>query len=207
MIAIIDYGAGNVESVRHALERIGVDSRLTCEREEILGADGVILPGVGAFGEAMRQLRSRGLMDTLRRVRASEKPFLGICIGLQLMFEKSEETPGVCGLKFLSGSVRRIAPLPGIKVPHMGWNQLTFLREDPLFSELGDHPWFYYVHSYYAKAQDHDKVLAQVELGADLMDVAVRDGSLWAVQFHPEKSGNAGRKLLENFAAICEKGV
>lgn len=108
MIAIIDYGAGNVESVRHALERIGVDSRLTCEREEILGADGVILPGVGAFGEAMRQLRSRGLMDTLRRVRASKKPFLGICIGLQLMFEKSEETPGVCGLKFLSGSVRRI---------------------------------------------------------------------------------------------------
>ena len=157
MIAIIDYGAGNVESVRHALERIGVDSRLTCEREEILGADGVILPGVGAFGEAMRQLRSRGLMDTLRRVRASEKPFLGICIGLQLMFEKSEETPGVCGLKFLSGSVRRIAPLPGIKVPHMGWNQLTFLREDPLFSGLGDHHWFYYVHSYYAKAQDHDK--------------------------------------------------
>ena len=207
MIAIIDYGAGNVESVRHAWERIGVDSRLTCEREEILGADGVILPGVGAFGEAMRQLRSRGLMDTLRRVRASEKPFLGICIGLQLMFEKSEETPGVCGLKFLSGSVRRIAPLPGIKVPHMGWNQLTFLREDPLFSGLGDHPWFYYVHSYYAKAQDHDKVLAQVELGADLMDVAVRDGSLWAVQFHPEKSGDAGRKLLENFAAICEKGV
>ena len=207
MIAIIDYGAGNVESVRHALERIGVDSRLTCEREEILGADGVILPGVGAFGEAMRQLRSRGLMDTLRRVRASEKPFLGICIGLQLMFEKSEETPGVCGLKFLSGSVRRIAPLPGIKVPHMGWNQLTFLREDPLFSGLGDHPWFYYVHSYYAKAQDHDKVLAQVELGVDLMDVAVRDGSLWAVQFHPEKSGDAGRKLLENFAAICEKGV
>lgn len=207
MIAIIDYGAGNVESVRHALERIGVDSRLTCEREEILGADGVILPGVGAFGEAMRQLRSRGLMDTLRRVRASEKPFLGICIGLQLMFEKSEETSGVCGLKFLSGSVRRIAPLPGIKVPHMGWNQLTFLREDPLFSGLGDHPWFYYVHSYYAKAQDHDKVLAQVELGADLMDVAVRDGSLWAVQFHPEKSGDAGRKLLENFAAICEKGV
>ncbi len=207
MIAIIDYGAGNVESVRHALERIGVDSRLTCEREEILGADGVILPGVGAFGEAMRQLRSRGLMDTLRRVRASKKPFLGICIGLQLMFEKSEETPGVCGLKFLSGSVRRIAPLPGIKVPHMGWNQLTFLREDPLFSGLGDHPWFYYVHSYYAKAQDHDKVLAQVELGADLMDVAVRDGSLWAVQFHPEKSGDAGRKLLENFAAICEKGV
>ena len=207
MIAIIDYGAGNVESVRHALERIGVDSRLTCEREEILGADGVILPGVGAFGEAMRQLRSRGLMDTLRRVRASEKPFLGICIGLQLMFEKSEETPGVCGLKFLSGYVRRIAPLPGIKVPHMGWNQLTFLREDPLFSGLGDHPWFYYVHSYYAKAQDHDKVLAQVELGADLMDVAVRDGSLWAVQFHPEKSGDAGRKLLENFAAICEKGV
>lgn len=207
MIAIIDYGAGNVESVRHALERIGVDSRLTCEREEILGADGVILPGVGAFGEAMRQLRSRGLMDTLRRVRASEKPFLGICIGLQLMFEKSEETPGGCGLKFLSGSVKRIAPLPGIKVPHMGWNQLTFLREDPLFSGLGDHPWFYYVHSYYAKAQDHDKVLAQVELGADLMDVAVRDGSLWAVQFHPEKSGDAGRKLLENFAAICEKGV
>ena len=207
MIAIIDYGAGNGESVRHALERIGVDSRLTCEREEILGADGVILPGVGAFGEAMRQLRSRGLMDTLRRVRASKKPFLGICIGLQLMFEKSEETPGVCGLKFLSGSVRRIAPLPGIKVPHMGWNQLTFLREDPLFSGLGDHPWFYYVHSYYAKAQDHDKVLAQVELGADLMDVAVRDGSLWAVQFHPEKSGDAGRKLLENFAAICEKGV
>ena len=89
----------------------------------------------------------------------------------------------------------------------MGWNQLTFLREDPLFSGLGDHPWFYYVHSYYAKAQDHDKVLAQVELGADLMDVAVRDGSLWAVQFHPEKSGDAGRKLLENFAAICEKGV
>ncbi len=205
MIAIIDYGAGNVESVRHALERIGEGSILTHERETILQADGVILPGVGAFGEAMRQLRCRGLMDTLRKLRSAGTPFLGICIGLQLLFEKSEESKGVCGLKFLPGEVKRIEPQADVKVPHMGWNQPEILHPDPLLEGLGDSPWFYFVHSYYACAADPSQVVAKVHLGQNDMDVFVRDGSLWAVQFHPEKSGEAGLKLLKNFAAVCRK--
>ncbi len=207
MIAIIDYGAGNVESVRHALERLGEDSQLTTDREAILSADGVILPGVGAFGEAMRQLEQRGLIDTLRRVREMQKPFLGICIGLQLLFESSEESPGAKGLAFLPGRVVRIHAEPGIKVPHMGWNQPRLLAaDDPLFSGLPDTPWFYFVHSFYAHCEKVDAVTAQVRLGSDAMDVALRDGNLYAVQFHPEKSGAAGLALLKNFCGLCERG-
>lgn len=208
MIAIVDYGAGNVESVRHALERIGADSILTHDKDSILAADGVILPGVGAFGEAMRQIKARGLTDTLRRVRQQNKPFLGICIGEQLMFETSEESPGAAGLCFMEGSVQRIAQhVPGCKVPHMGWNQLEHMRHDPLFQGLGERPWFYFVHSFYVQANNKDTVLAQVEYAGNQMDVAVRDNMLWAVQFHPEKSGEAGRRLLKNFVDIVKGGA
>ncbi|MDR2515613.1 MAG: imidazole glycerol phosphate synthase subunit HisH [Christensenellaceae bacterium] len=205
MIAILNYGAGNVESVRHALGKIGADSRLTAERDEILSASGVILPGVGAFGEAMRQLKCRGLMDCLRRVRMKNTPFLGICIGEQLIFEKSEESPGIPGLKYLEGEVKKIqVGNSHAKVPHMGWNQLETRRDDPLFDGLPEKPWFYFVHSYFAQAQNPENVLARLSYGNSDMDIAVRDQNLWAVQFHPEKSGQAGLQLLSNFVKICQ---
>ena len=181
MIAVVDYGAGNVRSVMHALEYIGEKSLLTRNAGEILSADAVILPGVGAFG--------------------SGRPFLGICIGEQLLFESSEETPGAKGLCWLQGQVKRIPSGQGRKIPHMGWNQLNIMKDDPLFSGLPEKPWMYFVHSYYVHALQRDQVLAQVDYGVP-MDVAVRKGSLWAVQFHPEKSGETGLALLKNFASM-----
>ena len=201
MIAVVDYGAGNVRSVLHALEHIGAPALLTHEAREISRADAVILPGVGAFGDAMEQLRAGGTDRALADFVASGRPFLGICIGEQLLFDRSEESPGSPGLSWLSGAVRRIPAGPGRKVPHMGWNEIEILRDDPLFAGLPVHPYFYFVHSYYVDAQDKSLVLARVRYGAD-MDVAVRRGSLCAVQFHPEKSGETGLVLLKNFAAM-----
>lgn len=201
MIAVVDYGAGNVCSVMHALEHIGQPSVLTRDPGTIGRADAVILPGVGAFGDAMAQLRAGGVEETLRAYLDTGRPFLGICIGEQLLFERSEESPGSRGLGWLPGQVRRIPAGPGRKVPHMGWNQLRLLRPDPLFAELGESPWMYFVHSYYVEAAQRDVVLAQVDYGAD-MDVAVRRDNLWAVQFHPEKSGENGLQLLKNFASM-----
>ena len=201
MIAVVDYGAGNVRSVLHALEHIGAPALRTRAAREIARADAVILPGVGAFGDAMEQLRAGGTDRALADFVASGRPFLGICIGEQLLFDRSEESPGSPGLSWLSGAVRRIPAGPGRKVPHMGWNEIEILRDDPLFAGLPVHPYFYFVHSYYVDAQDKSLVLARVRYGAD-MDVAVRRGSLCAVQFHPEKSGETGLVLLKNFAAM-----
>lgn len=207
MIAIVDYGAGNVQSVRHALQRLGQSCVLTEDPQRILAADGVILPGVGAFGAAMGQLRARGLVEPLRRVIAQGKPFLGICIGLQLLFDESTESPDVQGLGFLPGAVKKIPANKNacVKVPHMGWNQIASPAGDPLFEGLPAQPWFYFVHSYYADAANKENVTATLRYGACDMDVAVRRGNLWAVQFHPEKSGDDGRKLLANFCALCAK--
>ncbi len=201
MIAVVDYGAGNVRSVMHALEYIGEKSLLTRNAGEILSADAVILPGVGAFGDAMEQLRASGAVQAMEEFIASGRPFLGICIGEQLLFESSEETPGAKGLCWLRGQVKRIPSGQGRKIPHMGWNQLNIMKDDPLFSGLPEKPWMYFVHSYYVRALQRDQVLAQVDYGVS-MDVAVRKGSLWAVQFHPEKSGETGLALLKNFASM-----
>lgn len=201
MIAVVDYGAGNVRSVMHALEYIGEKSLLTRDAGEILSADAVILPGVGAFGDAMEQLRASGAVQAMEEFIASGRPFLGICIGEQLLFESSEETLGAKGLCWLRGQVKRIPSGQGRKIPHMGWNQLNIMKDDPLFSGLPEKPWMYFVHSYFVHALQRDQVLAQVDYGVP-MDVAVHKGSLWAVQFHPEKSGETGLALLKNFASM-----
>lgn len=201
MIAVVDYGAGNVQSVRHALEYIGQRSILTKDECEIERADAVILPGVGAFGDAMAQLEDSGVRGALQRYLATARPFLGICIGEQLLFESSEETPGVAGLGWLPGMVRRIPAAHDRKVPHMGWNRVQLLRPDPLFEGLPQQPWMYFVHSFYVDAQQRSDVLAKVSYGPQ-MDVAVRRDNLWAVQFHPEKSGENGLMLLRNFARM-----
>lgn len=201
MIAVVDYGAGNVQSVRNALEYIGQASMLTKNENEILSADAVILPGVGAFGDAMAQLRGSGVQGALESFLATGRPFLGICIGEQLVFESSEESPGAAGLHWIEGQVRRIPSGEGRKIPHMGWNRLERVENDPIFAGLPDQPWMYFVHSYYADAKDKSTVLAQVTYGA-VMDVAVRRNNLWAVQFHPEKSGENGLQLLKNFASM-----
>lgn len=201
MIAVVDYGAGNVQSVRHALEYIGQRSILTKDEGEIERADAVILPGVGAFGDAMAQLEHSGVRCALQRYLATGRPFLGICIGEQLLFDSSEETPGAAGLGWLPGMVRRIPASGDRKVPHMGWNRVQLLRPDPLFQGLPEQPWMYFVHSFYVDAAQRSDVLAQVDYGPQ-MDVAVRRNNLWAVQFHPEKSGENGLMLLRNFAQL-----
>ena len=201
MIAIIDYGVGNLFSLQSSLRMIGEETVVTADVQALRAADRLILPGVGAFGDAMEQLRASGAVQAMEEFIASGRPFLGICIGEQLLFESSEETPGAKGLCWLRGQVKRIPSGQGRKIPHMGWNQLNIMKDDPLFSGLPEKPWMYFVHSYFVHALQRDQVLAQVDYGVP-MDVAVRKGSLWAVQFHPEKSGETGLALLKNFASM-----
>ena len=204
MIAIIDYDAGNIKSVEKALAYLGEEVRITRDREEILASDGVILPGVGAFGDAMEKLHTYGLGDVIREVVRRQIPFLGICLGLQLMFESSEETPGVEGLHLLDGTIRRIPAAPGLKIPHIGWNDLTFPNKGRLFRSIEEHSYVYFVHSYYLKAEE-DIVKARTWYSTDI-DASVEKGNVFACQFHPEKSSKWGLKILENFAAVGKDG-
>lgn len=197
MIAIIDYGAGNLHSVKNALDFLGAPCMITSDTEEILNADGVILPGVGAFGDCMASLDKSGLTDVVKKAAKSGKPFLGICLGLQLMFEESEETPGVRGLGIFRGKVLRI-PDSGLKIPHMGWNSLIAAKDSKLFCGIGNEPYVYFVHSYYIKPQDESIISAYTEYGKKLA-VAVEKDNVTAVQFHPEKSGETGMAILKNF--------
>ncbi|MCI9336415.1 MAG: imidazole glycerol phosphate synthase subunit HisH [Lachnospiraceae bacterium] len=207
MIAIIDYDAGNIKSVEKALAHLGQETRVTRDAETILEADGAILPGVGAFGDAMAKLRAYGLADVICRYADSGKPFLGICLGLQLLFESSEESPGVEGLSILEGRIVRIPQMQGLKVPHMGWNSLRFPREGRLFAGIdkGDDQsdsYVYFVHSYYLQARDEEIVTATAEYGVTL-HAAVEKGNVFACQFHPEKSSDVGMRILQNFCRIC----
>ncbi len=201
MIAIIDYGAGNLQSVKKAFDYLGVDTMVTENPEELMRAEGAVLPGVGAFGDAMTALRSRGLEGPVKEYAASGRPFLGICLGLQLLFEESEEAPGVPGLGLFRGKIVRIPQKEGLKIPHIGWNSLEVKRRDGLFAGLEEEPYVYFVHSYYLKAEDPSLVSAQTRYGV-LIDAAVQRGALHAVQFHPEKSGRTGLAMLKNFAAL-----
>lgn len=201
MIAIIDYGAGNLHSVKNALDFLGADSFITNNADEILGADKVILPGVGSFGDAMCNLRKNGLEDTVISAANSGKPFLGICLGEHLLFEESEESPEVKGLGILKGKVVKITKKDGLKIPHMGWNSLEFPKDSKIFKNLGSDPFVYFVHSYYIKPDDEDVVSAYTEYGEKLA-VAVERDNLFAVQFHPEKSGEVGLRILENFVKL-----
>lgn len=203
MIAIIDYDAGNIKSVEKALIHLGRKCIITRDADVILNADGVILPGVGAFGDAMGKLRAYGLEEVIHRYVESGKPFLGICLGLQLLFESSEESPGVEGLSILKGRIVRIPAGTGLKVPHIGWNDLRFPVRGRLFEGIGsDAPYVYFVHSYYLQAEDEGIVTATTEYGVRI-HASVEKGNVFACQFHPEKSADVGMGILRNFVSLC----
>ena len=205
MVAIIDYDAGNIKSVEKALLHLGEEVMITRDREKILNSDKVILPGVGAFGDAMEKLRSYGLDKVIYEVVEKKIPFLGICLGLQLLFEKSDETPGVKGLGILPGEVLRIPDKEGLKIPHMGWNSLHLQNNGRLFQGIPEDTYVYFVHSYYLKAQDEKIVTATTEYGTHI-HASVESGNLFACQFHPEKSSHVGLQILKNFAKLEGKG-
>lgn len=200
-IAIIDYDAGNLLSVQKAFAFLGEDAEITRDRDKILGADGVILPGVGSFGDAMDKLHTYGLEEVIHEVVKRNKPFLGICLGLQLMFEESEESVGVKGLGLLPGKIVRIPDTEGLKIPHIGWNSLNFEKETRLFAGLPQDSYVYFVHSYYLQAGDTADVAATTEYGAHI-HAAVEHDNVFACQFHPEKSGDVGLQILKNFAGL-----
>ena len=201
MIAIIDYDAGNIKSVEKAMIHLGQDVCITRDKERILTADKVILPGVGAFGDAMGKIHQYGLEPVIHEVVERGKPFLGICLGLQLLFERSDETPGVEGLGILKGEILRIPDHPGLKIPHMGWNSLDFQNDGRLFKNLPEHPYVYFVHSYYLKAAEEDIVTATTEYSTHI-HASVEKGNVFACQFHPEKSSNIGLQILKNFVEL-----
>lgn len=201
MIAILDYDAGNIRSVEKAMLLLGQDVVSTRDRKTILNADKVILPGVGAFGDAMGKLHHYGLCDVIHEVADSGKPFLGICLGLQLLFERSDEAPGVEGLGILKGEILRIPDKEGLKIPHMGWNSLALQKSGRLFRNLPDEPYVYFVHSYYLKAADEGIVTATTEYSAHI-HASVEQGNIFACQFHPEKSSDVGLQILQNFVEI-----
>lgn len=203
MIAIIDYDAGNIKSVEKALNFLGQEVTVTGEKERILAADKVVLPGVGAFGDAMANLRSSGLDQVIYDVVEKGTPFLGICLGLQLLFERSDETPGVEGLGILKGEILRIPDAEGIKIPHMGWNSLHFEHNGRLFQGVEENAYVYFVHSYYLKAADENIVRASTEYGGTHIHASVEKNNVFACQFHPEKSSDVGLQILRNFTEIC----
>ncbi|MBQ9065792.1 MAG: imidazole glycerol phosphate synthase subunit HisH [Blautia sp.] len=205
MIAIIDYDAGNIRSVEKALQKLGYETCLTREKEIILSADHVILPGVGNFGDAMERLNSYGLIDTIRSTVSRDIPFLGICLGLQLLFEESDEAPGVPGLGILKGRIKKIPDTPGLKIPHMGWNSLKLENDGRLFRGIEDEAFVYFVHSYYLEAADRGIVRATAEYSVTI-DASVEQGNVFACQFHPEKSGSCGLKMLSNFVSVRKEG-
>ncbi|MCC8169796.1 MAG: imidazole glycerol phosphate synthase subunit HisH [Oscillospiraceae bacterium] len=200
MIAIIDYGAGNLHSVKNALDFIRAPSKITGDASEILAADKVILPGVGAFGDTMECLERDGLDKVVKQIAAAGIPLLGICMGLQLMFEESEESPGAKGLGLFKGRIVRI-PDRGLKIPHMGWNNIEIAKESRILRNIGDTPFVYFVHSYYVQPEDGGIASAYTEYGEKLT-VAVESGNVFAVQFHPEKSGDMGMRILRNFISL-----
>ena len=201
MIAIIDYDAGNIKSVEKALKTLGQDVVITRDADTILNADKVILPGVGAFGDAMGKLHDYGLVDVIHKVVEKKIPFLGICLGLQLMFESSEETPGVEGLGLLKGKVVKIPDNGELKIPHMGWNSLHFQNHGRLFANLSQDSYVYFVHSYYLQAEDESIVKATTEYST-CIHASVEKDNVFACQFHPEKSSDVGLTILKNFCEI-----
>ncbi len=200
MIAIVDYGAGNLHSVKNALDFIGAKSVVTSSADVISDADKVILPGVGAFGDAMARLNESSLVDAVKRAIADGKPFLGICLGLHMLFEESEESAGAKGLGIFKGKIVKI-PDTGLKIPHMGWNSIDAVKDSRILKGIGDEPYVYFVHSYYIKPEDSGIVSAYTEYGARLA-IAVEKDNVFAAQFHPEKSGDVGMTILKNFVSL-----
>lgn len=204
MIAIIDYGAGNIQSVYKALKYVGCDCIVTNDKNEIMKAEGAILPGVGSFGNSMDNMNKNGITETVREFIKTKKPFLGICLGLQLLFPESEESPGVKGIDIFKGTVTKIPDGEGLKIPHMGWNSIKLLKKDGIFKGIKNNSYVYFVHSYYLNAENKDIVAAQTEYGVTI-DAAVSYENVTATQFHPEKSGEVGLQMLRNFAEMCKE--
>lgn len=204
MVAIIDYDAGNIKSVEKAIQFLGEEAVITRNPEEILSASSVILPGVGAFGDAMEKLHKYDLIPVIQEVVKKQIPFLGICLGLQLLFEKSDESPGVEGLGILQGEIKRIPNKADLKIPHIGWNSLKFPNAGRLYQGISEDSYVYFVHSYYLEAKEEDIVVATTEYGTNI-HASVEKGNVFACQFHPEKSSCVGLKILENFLKISKE--
>jgi glutamine amidotransferase len=208
LVAVLDYGIGNVHSAQKALERGGADARLTADPEVIAAADGVVLPGVGAFGACMDALRSSGLEQPALDAVASGRPVLGICVGMQMLFTDSEENPEAQGLGVIPGTIKWIPtdPAAGPKIPQMQWNRLDIVTADPMLVGLGDEPWLYFVHSLHGVPDDPTVVVATIEYGTTL-NAAFRLDNVFAAQFHPEKSSAPGLALLSNFIEVCARSA
>ena len=204
MTAVIDYDAGNIRSVEKALLALGEEVLVTRDKEAILSAERIILPGVGAFGDAMGRLHNYGLVDVIRQAAVENIPFLGICLGLQLLFERSEESGRVQGLGILKGEILRIPDHADVKVPHIGWNSIALTNSGRLFKGVPEHSYVYFVHSYFLRAEDAGIVTAVTEYGTEI-HASVEKGNIFACQFHPEKSSRVGLKILKNFISIQRK--
>ena len=202
LVAVLDYGIGNLRSAHKSLQRVGADARLTADPELIASADAVVLPGVGAFGACMDALAASELVEPAQQAAESGRPFLGICVGMQLLYEHSEESPGVPGLGILPGTVRLLPD--SVKRPQMQWNRLEARWPDPLFAGLDDEIWVYFVHSF--AAEDSDHTIATCDYGGPVVAAVNRD-NVWAMQFHPEKSGSHGLTLLRNFVSLLAVGA
>ncbi len=201
MITIIDYDAGNLKSVEKAFMYLGEEVKITRDRHEILNAHKVILPGVGSFGVAMDKLHHYQLVDTIKEVACKGTPLFGICLGLQLLFESSEESPGVQGLSLLKGRILRIPHSEGLKIPQMGWNSLSINSKAKLFKNISKESYVYFVHSYYLQAENAEDVAARTYYSTSI-DASVERDNVFGCQFHPEKSGDIGLTILKNFAAL-----
>lgn len=201
MVAILDYDAGNIKSVEKAFKFLGADVVTTRDEAEIARADHVVLPGVGAFGDAMSKLNEYKLVDVIKKTVESDVPFIGICLGLQLMFDSSEESEGVDGLGIFRGKIRRIPQANGLKVPQIGWNDLNYAKKGRLFEGVPEHSFVYFVHSYYLDAMDKDIVTATTDYGVKV-EASVEKGNVFACQFHPEKSSEVGMQILKNFLEV-----
>lgn len=202
-IALIDYGAGNLHSVDNCLRSLDLDPVLVSKPGQLDGATHLILPGVGSFGDCMEQLASRSLIEPIREWVKAGNPYFGICLGYQILFDSSEESPGVEGLGLISGKVRRFTEEPGLKIPHMGWNAANVVKPGlGMWQGMGDEPYFYFVHSYFPEPADQGVVAARTQYGSDDFAAAVEQGAVVACQFHPEKSQAAGVRLISNFLKI-----
>ncbi len=201
MIAIIDYDAGNIKSVEKAIQYLGEDAVITRDRDLILNSDKVILPGVGSFGDAMAKIREYDLVNTIYDVVDKKTPFLGICLGLQLLFKTSEESEGVTGLGLLDGRIIRIPDASGLKIPHMGWNSLNIKPGATLFQGIEDQSYVYFVHSYYLQAE-HEEDVAATTVYSTKIHASVEHENIYACQFHPEKSSRVGLQILKNFIQL-----
>lgn len=204
MIAIIDYDAGNIKSVEKAIQFLGEEVIITRNPADILSASGVILPGVGSFGDAMEKLHNYHLIPVIKEVVERKIPFLGICLGLQLLFEKSDESPGVEGLGILKGEIKRIPDNGELKIPHIGWNSLKLPNQGRLYKDIPEDSYVYFVHSYYLEAKEEDIVVATTEYGTKI-HASVEKDNVFACQFHPEKSSSVGLKILENFLKLSKE--